>query len=51
MFQFSFKDIETYYRLSVVWQEGKKAIPPTFEYIPFAFSAQTLLKTIQEGQC
>jgi hypothetical protein len=30
MFQFSFKDIETYYRISVVWQEEKQAIPPTF---------------------
>jgi len=34
MFQFSFKDIETYYRISVVWQEGKQAIPPTFWIYP-----------------
>jgi len=34
MFQFSFKDIETYYRISVVWQEGKEATPPTFWICP-----------------
>jgi len=34
MFQFSLKDIETYYRILVVWQEGKQTIPPTFWIYP-----------------
>lgn len=46
MFQFSFKDIETYYRISVVWKVGKQAIPPTFWIYPIRIFSTICIETL-----
>jgi len=46
MFQFSFKDIETYYRISVVWQKGKQAISPTFWIHPICIFSTICIENL-----
>lgn len=50
MFQFSLKGIETYYRISVVRQERKQAIPPTFWIYPVRIFVRFVLKNLQADQ-